>query len=57
MLKGSKNARRPGMAIKHISVQNVEQENMFHSPVNADYVLLVGQKQQTIGLIEFITFF
>ena len=57
MLKGSKNARPPRMVIKRISVLNVELKNMYLSHVNADYVHLAGQKQQTNGQIEFIIFF
>ena len=57
MWKGSKNARRPRMVIKHISVLNVVLKNMFLSHVNADYVHLAGQRQLMNGQIEYIIFF
>ena len=57
MLKGSKNARRQRMVIKRISVLNVEPKNMFLSPVNADYVHLVEQRQLMNGQIKYIIFF
>lgn len=57
MWKDWKNARPLRTAIKRISVLNVGLKNMFLSLVNADYVPLAGQKQQTNGLIESITFF
>ena len=57
MLKGSKNARHPRMVIKRFSVLNVGLKNMFLSHVKADYAHLVGQRQLTNGLIEYIIFF
>jgi len=51
MLKDYKNVEPRTMAIKPISVLNVGKKNMFLSPVNADYVHLVVQKQQTNGRI------
>lgn len=52
-----KNVEPQAMAIKHISVLNVGRKNMSPSPVNADYVHLVGQRQQTNGQIEYIISF
>ena len=54
MWKDSENAKRPKMAIKHISVQNAVRKNMFPSPVNADYVRRAEQRQQTNGQMKFI---
>lgn len=57
MWKDSENAKLPKMAIRHINVQNAARENMFPSPVNADYVHLAGQKQQTNGQMKSIISF
>ena len=57
MSKDWKNAKPLRTAIKSISVLSVELKNMYLSHVKADYVHLVGQKQQTNGLIESIIFF
>lgn len=57
MSKDWKNAKPLRTAIKSISVLSVELKNMYLSHVKADYVHLVGQKQQTNGLIESIISF
>ena len=57
MSKDWKNAKPLRTAIKRISVLNVGLKNMFLSHVNADYVPLAGQKQQTNGQIESTIFF
>ena len=57
MSKDWKNAKPLRTAIKRISVPNAARKNMFLSPVKADYVPLVGQRQLMNGQIEYIIFF